>query len=207
MNSRKKLIVSLSIVALVVVAAVVAVVGVFAAGNQQIQSQLFITFTAVDIEGDVAVRYNTQTVDAIVLSDWEGYSIKEAGSASFTASEGPTTKNIALGTKDAPIVIPGSGYVALVEYTFTCKDVQYGAKVSFAENNLFKAQVLIGKSWEDVTAEGSSVFANLGEDKSETVIMKIYPKDFSKNIKVSDYYDEENQLSSLGISWQLVADL
>lgn len=201
MSSRKKLIVSLSVVALVVIAAVVAVVGVFAAGNQEIQSQVYITFTAVDIEGTVTVRYNTQTVDATTLSDWEGYAIKNAGTASFLASEAVTTKSLAIGTADAPIHIPGSSYAAVIEYVFTCEDVQYGATVSFA-HSLFTAQIYnaTASKWENVTGEGYPAFAALGEDKTETVMMRIYPSDFAKNISVADYSD-----AAIQISWALAS--
>lgn len=57
MSSKKKIIISLSALALVIVAAVVAVVAVLAAQSVTVQSSLSITYEATDIYGAASIDY------------------------------------------------------------------------------------------------------------------------------------------------------
>jgi len=96
--NRKRLIITVTSLALVVVAVIAAVVGVLAATQQNVTSTL-------------SVSYQANNVKATVTLDWKyqnaGDTWTSAGSQVFTATEGTTTKTInavnanALGSKGA----------------------------------------------------------------------------------------------------------
>ena len=137
MSSRKKLTISLTVVALVVVAAVVAVVGVFAATQQSVQSTISITFKATDISGSIAMKSQVQAkLDA---ATWESEKTS-TGTASHTFAaqlDDTTTVTGSFGIgSSSPVEINGREEVLIIEYSFTRDgDVDYGVKVTFKGNS------------------------------------------------------------------------
>ena len=62
MSSKKKLVISLSVAAAVLVAAIIAIVAVFAAAQQTIASNVKVTFRATNVDCAVEASYTTNTV-------------------------------------------------------------------------------------------------------------------------------------------------
>ena len=85
MSSKKKLIVSLSVAAAVLVAAVIAIVAVFAAANQVATSTINVKFRAKNVDCVIAGAYQKDT-DA----EATGF-----GQISFAAAEGTTSRSLA----------------------------------------------------------------------------------------------------------------
>lgn len=84
MTSKKKLVISLSIAAAVLVCAIVALVAVFAASTQTVQTAFKVTFTATDVDATVVAtqRFGT-TGDYTAL-----------GTATFNASDAGKTESL-----------------------------------------------------------------------------------------------------------------
>ena len=167
MSSRKKLTLSLTVVALVIVAAVVAVVGVLAATQQTVESAISITFTATDIDGSVSVRHAVKAQTATGIDSDEA---SEAGAFYFTAA-GTTSGHINI----TPDAIEGREQALYVEYTFNRASVNYGVKVVFTGSesmlNAFIAEYYNGTGWvaieEAVSVEGADtthVLKSVGAD-------------------------------------------
>lgn len=83
MSSKKKLIISLSVAAAVLLCAIIAIVAVFAAGQQAVQTGFTVTFTASDIDVTVAASSKTE----------KGTSV-EIGSVTFNAADGQKTESL-----------------------------------------------------------------------------------------------------------------
>lgn len=100
MTSRKKLIISLSVAAAVLVAAIIAVVAVFAASQQVVKSNITIKFTASDVSCTVGAKYKVENKDAIDLGtvtinakDEENkeYSLSPTGNVDLTKTNNSVT--------------------------------------------------------------------------------------------------------------------
>ena len=83
--NRKRLIITVTSLALVVVAVIAAVVGVLAATQQNVTSTLSVSYQANNVKATVALDWKYQN-DA----NWTS----TAGSQTFTATEGTTTKSL-----------------------------------------------------------------------------------------------------------------
>lgn len=197
MSSRKKLIVSLSVVALVVIAAVVAVVGVFAAANQTVESQVYITFTAVDIDGDVFTNYKVQTRED--AGKIEQTDLTKSNVVTFAAKDSTVSGAIGMGSTEAPIEIRGREEALYIEYNFGRKSVDYKASVSFADHGTFYAEYFdtTNSKWETLTSSPKVVLASFGNDNfAATVLMRISAKESALGTNVT---------SAININWALSA--
>ena len=85
MSSKKKLVISLSVAATVLVAAIIAIVAVFAAANQAIQSSVGVTFRARNVDCSVNATYTTNTKTTPVTIKEFSILASDAGSTAHRA--------------------------------------------------------------------------------------------------------------------------
>ena len=195
MSSRKKLTLSLTVVALVIISAVVAVVGVLAATQQTVQSVISIKFTATDIDGSVSVRYGVKATSATALD-----SGTTGGSFTFTAG-GSSTGDVNVNPTEA---IEGRSQALYIEYTFNRATVNYGVAVVFTgsqdSRDAFVAEYYTGSAWAPIVeaasatgVTGTKVLTSIGTTPTaatgSSVLLtriRIDENKSSKNITVND---------------------
>jgi len=180
MGKRKNLTMILIAVAVVILATVVTVVGVLAATQQTVTSNINITFTAEDIEGSVTVRYKVQEK---TLPGVEGGT--EAGKVSFKA-DGSQDGSISIGTASSFVEMSGSTQALYIRYDFTRAEVDYNVSATFT-NDDFKVDFYdTSKSdWVELTGTSQVVLANVDATNGSVLIMRLYVKDASKDAEVS----------------------
>ena len=174
MSSRRKLVLSLTLFAFVVVTAVVGVVAVFAATQQTVKSVIDISFRAVDIDGSVTAKYKVQNKTENALID----GIDVDGNVVFKAN-GSLDGELVI-SKDEPVSLRGSAQALYIEYFFTCAEVNYRIASSFA-NTLFKAEYFNGEEWVEIT-NGNTLILDQVEDEGSSVLIRISAKELKANV-------------------------
>ena len=174
MGSRRKLMLSLTLFALVIIAAVVGVVAVVAATQQTVKSTVSITFKAIDIDGSVTAKYKVQDKVENALID----GIDAEGNVVFKA-DGSLDGEILIG-KDEPISLKGSSQALYIEYFFTCAEVNYSVKTSFA-NSVFKSEYFNGENWVEISNENTLILDQV-QDEGSSVLLRLSVKEARKNI-------------------------
>ena len=185
MTSRRKLTVTLTVVALVVVAAVVAVVGVLAATQQTVNSAINITFTAVDIDGTVSAKYLVQDKKEIALVGANPVTVE---GIKFTAA-GTQTGSLAIAS-DGSIELKGQSEALYVAYQFTRQEINYNVTASF-DNTVFKMEYYreadaengIEAGWVEVAQSPVTVLNGVSDGANGTsLITRFYVKDAKASI-------------------------
>ena len=175
MSSRSKLMLSLTLFAFVIVAAVVGVVAVLAATQQTVESVVNITFKAVDIDGTVTAKYKVQKKVENALID----GIDANGNVVFKAN-GSLDGELVIGDGEQPVPIRGSSEALYIEYFFTCAEVNYAVKSSFA-NDAFKAEYFNGENWIEISNENNVLIEQV-EDEGSYLLLRISAKEVRTNI-------------------------
>ena len=180
MTSRKKLTVTLTVVALVVVAAVVAVVGVLAATQQTVTSAIHITFTAVDIDGTVSAKY--------LIQDKEEEGVIGATSATAQGitfkADGTKTGSLDIGS-DGELDIKGDSQALYVAYQFTRQEIDYSVAASF-DNTVFKMEYFdeTQDKWVEVGQSSTTLLTNVSAGAGgSSLVTRFSVKDAKTSIK------------------------
>lgn len=182
MTSRKKLVISLTVVALVIVAAVVAVVGVLAANQQTINSGVYITFTAVDIDGSVTSEYLVQDKTLKGFETGKGTDLEDIV---FKAND-VDVAGISIGSAENPIQITNRDYAVFIQFTFTRSSVDYNVSATFLKaDDLYKVEyVNEDGEWAALSGSPEQVISTVSADADAptVLVVKIEPKDIAYSI-------------------------
>ncbi len=103
MSSKKKLVISLSVAAAVLVAAIIAIVAVFAANAQTVQSTVKIKYTTSNVAGSVQASYQIKNEE-----------VEPLGTSTFTATDTTTTA-----LNDADITLTDANDTVTFTFIFT----------------------------------------------------------------------------------------
>ena len=115
-SSKKKLIIAVTVIGVVLLAAIVSVVAVLAAGQQAVTSQVSVTYSVTDVSATVSARYKVKGA-AVVTPD--------NNEITFTADQQTTTGAINFTDNDdsttntpATIGLSSTGDYVIFEYKF-----------------------------------------------------------------------------------------
>lgn len=187
-TSKKKMIVALSIAAVVVVAAIVSVVAVFAAPQQNVTSSVTVTYSVNDVVADASARYGFLAVARTegAPTTYSAPNIKGAvgNAVSFSAEEGPQDK--ALNTAGLETAYPSSTESAVVfEFKFENKAAKaftvalnddHQVKGTPEQNNItmkYATSTGTAAAWDTLTWEDAyttETVAALSDDTTEDVL-------------------------------------
>lgn len=123
MDSKRKMIISITIFAVAILAIIITIVSVLAAQNVTVNSSINFTYTADKIKGTVAGYYSVA-----------GGELKEIGEIVYDGDEDDGTQNLNNGTLNITGITKDKNYV---EFTFTFTNngtSEYTATLTFTDN-------------------------------------------------------------------------
>lgn len=205
MSSKKKLIISLSVAAAVLLCAIIAIVAVFAAGQQAVNTKFTIKFTATDVDATVMAYDKTGN---------GSYGSNPFKSATFTASTDntsavdlsptsvPTLENTeAKNTYSIKYVISNNSTNALVvKLTDSINTGDSGFTISFTDGDgtTIEMNSLIN---DGITVDGATETEGQRTAGTATIIITIsIPKDTNKDASLELDYTFSLVNSSASVS-------
>lgn len=182
MSSRKKLVISLSVVACVIVAAVIAVVAVLAATQQAITSNIKVTYTAMDVDATVTAKATIGGVDTAF------YTADDKTSLVLEASEEDPAVAKTLAPKDELELTRANQQVTFT-YTFTNTGSRdFTAAVEFDKAGLAAKNLKVTSE----TGDGATITVAAGAEATYTVVIAV--DDMAKDVDFQ-----------FAFSWTLIA--
>lgn len=184
MSSRKKLVISLSVVACVIVAAVIAVVAVLAATQQAITSNIKVTYTAMDVDATVTAKATIGGVDtAFYTADDKTSLVLEASESDEDAA---TAKTLAPKTD---LELTRANQEVTFTYTFeNTGSRDFTAAVEFGKAGLADKNLKVVSETDD----GATITVAAGETETYTVTIAVL--DMAKDVNFQ-----------FAFSWTLIA--
>lgn len=187
MSSKKKLVISLSVAATVLVAAIIAIVAVFAAATQTVASNVQVTFRAKNVDCSVLATWKTNTkADETKFADFQ----IEAGQATTTYKYDVPNVNLQQGES-------GEVYL-LLTYTFTNTSARTMNVKLAAINKDTNFDVVY--SDDELTTTGVDIEGKVGETPSNDIFtVKIVMTEAALN-SASDIV-----MQPIALTWTLTA--
>jgi len=169
MKSKKKLLISLLVVAFAIVSVVGVIAIVFALSQQTIKTSLNIRYKAVDIYGTVSGTYTVGTTVKDLTASTGGTTL---------VFDGDTESLGSLNLQENELNLTAENPSVVLHYTFTnTGSVNYSAIMSYAETLIFEDNMVVEYSLDGV---------NYSTEKYGIVVTKDTPESYWIRIRVED---------------------